>query len=179
MFQYIVAKVFKGRVMKYCVLFAGPVGCSKTPTAVYLSHKLNLPIFSNDAIRTEVIEDLGRLEEKEYIKRRDERLKQIARRGLSFILDASVDRRFQAVKEILEKRGYEYIIISFDLSKDFLVKLHKLKKYHRSVKKIDTLLKDHNDFLKKYEDKVGVKINDNNFANRLDLALVGVKKILK
>ncbi len=44
--------------MKKVILFAGAVGSGKTPISNYLSYKLNLPIYNNDAIRSEVIEDL-------------------------------------------------------------------------------------------------------------------------
>jgi len=40
---------------KFVILFAGAVGSSKSPIANYLSPKLNIPIFNNDAIRFEVI----------------------------------------------------------------------------------------------------------------------------
>jgi len=42
---------------KFCLTFAGAAGSSKTPISNYLSTKLLLPVFNNDAIRTEVIED--------------------------------------------------------------------------------------------------------------------------
>jgi adenylylsulfate kinase-like enzyme len=62
---------------KVCIIFAGAVGSSKTPISNYLSIKLNLPIFNNDAIRSEVIEDLGFFDSNEHIKRRNSRLEEI------------------------------------------------------------------------------------------------------
>lgn len=59
---------------KICITFAGAVGSSKTPISNYLSTKLNLPIFNNDAIRSEVIEDLGIFDSEEHLKRRNARL---------------------------------------------------------------------------------------------------------
>jgi cytidylate kinase len=50
---------------KICITFAGAVGSSKTPISNYLSSRLNLPIFNNDTIRSEVIEDLGVFDNKE------------------------------------------------------------------------------------------------------------------
>ena len=38
---------------KFCITFAGAVGGSKTPIANFLSTKLNLPVFNNDAIRSQ------------------------------------------------------------------------------------------------------------------------------
>lgn len=81
-----------------CIAFAGVVGSSKTPIANYLSCKLNLPVFNNDAIRSGVIEDLGMLDTKVYEKRRDERLKEIIKNKISFICDASIDRSFRSWK---------------------------------------------------------------------------------
>lgn len=49
-----------------CILFAGPIGSGKSPIANYLSYKLNLPIFNNDTIRTEVREDLLKMDVEEY-----------------------------------------------------------------------------------------------------------------
>jgi adenylylsulfate kinase-like enzyme len=108
---------------KYCLTFAGAVGSSKTPIANFLSTKLNLPIFSNDAIRSEVIEDLGKLDQEGYIKRRNDRLTAIAKSGMAFIYDASVDREWMDLKMHLVDYGYDWYIISLDLSKKLLKRL--------------------------------------------------------
>lgn len=79
---------------KFLITFSGPIGSSRTSIAYYLSWKLNIPIFNNDSIRTEVIEDTGLLNIQEYEKRRDERLKEIVEKNISFIYDASVDREW-------------------------------------------------------------------------------------
>ncbi len=52
-----------------CITFAAPVGSSKTPISNYLSGKLNLPIYNNEAARSEIIEDKGFLDEKNFTKR--------------------------------------------------------------------------------------------------------------
>lgn len=59
----------------YCILFAGAIGSGKSPIANYLSYKFNLPVFNNDIIRTEVKEDLLRMDEEEYERRRSQRKK--------------------------------------------------------------------------------------------------------
>ena len=62
-----------------CISFAAPVGTSKTPIATYLSWNTGLPIFSNDAIRSEVHQDTssGNLDQEIYLERRDERLTKV------------------------------------------------------------------------------------------------------
>lgn len=64
-------------MQKICITFAGCVGSSKTPISNYLSTKLNLPIFNNDAIRSEIIENKGFLNIEEHKKIRDRRLKEV------------------------------------------------------------------------------------------------------
>lgn len=60
-----------------CITFAGAIGSSKSPIANYLSISLGLPIFNNDSIRSEVTEDLGILDSKEYLKRRNKRFQEL------------------------------------------------------------------------------------------------------
>src|SRR3990170_7125982 len=101
---------------KYIVLFAAPVGTSKTPIAHFLSSKLSLPIHSNDAIRSEVAEDLLFFDQKEYEKLRDKRLEEIFKKGNSFIVDASIDREWDNYKNLINESNYKVFIISIDLS---------------------------------------------------------------
>jgi hypothetical protein len=160
---------------KFLITFAGAVGSSKTPIAHYLSWKLNFPIFSNDAIRTEVTEDFGLLNDAEYIKRRDNRLEEIIKSGLSFIYDASVDREWVNLKQELEVYGYQTFIISLDLSKELLTSLYKIKGYHETLVKIENFIADHENFLKQYSDVVGLHLLDNEFEDRLDISYQKVK----
>ena len=165
-------------VNKFLITFAGVVGSSKTPIAHYLSWKLNLPIFSNDAIRTEIIEDLDSFNEEEYKKRRDQRLEQVAKSELSFIYDASVDREWSNLKRKIEPHGYRTFIISLDLSKEFLISLHKTKGYQETLERIDSLAADHNTFLVQYKHEIGLCIQDKDFADRLKLSYQKVKNWL-
>jgi hypothetical protein len=95
-------------INKICITFAWPVGCSKTPISNYLSTKLNLPVFNNDAIRSEVIEDLWFFNNKEHIKRRDLRLNEIMELGVSFICDLSIDRKWDLFKKQLTDNNFKY-----------------------------------------------------------------------
>jgi predicted kinase len=111
--------------MPICITFAGPVGSSKTPIATYLSWNLNLPVFNNDAIRSEVAEDLGKFDVEVYKQRQKERAEQLIQSGINCILDASIDREWPNVKPKLLEKGYKCFIISLDLSRELMEKLHK------------------------------------------------------
>jgi DNA-binding Lrp family transcriptional regulator len=156
---------------KICITFAGAVGSSKTPISNYLSTKLALPIYSNDAVRSEVLEDLGVLDTDEYLKRRNSRLNEIFKSGVSFICDVSVDRQWKDFKEQLELHGYKWFIISIDLSKDFLKKLYEAKAYVESIKRLDKLIEEHERFLQEYVNDVNLHITENTFNVRLKESL--------
>ncbi len=155
------------------------VGSSKTPISNYLSIKLNLPVFNNDAIRSEVIEDLGFFDSNEHIKRRNLRLEEIIKIWNTFICDVSVDREWKKLKEILVSYDYDFFIISLNLSKDLLINLYKAKEYFNSLNKIDKIIEDHNTFLAKYLDDIKLNIIDNNFINRIQISYQAVSKYLE
>jgi hypothetical protein len=165
--------------MKYIVAFAGPVGSSKTPIALYLSSKFGLPIFNNDAVRTEVIEDLLMVDEEEFTKRRDRRLQDMLKSGQSFILDASGDRQTEEYERNVLKLGYRYFLISLDLGREFLVKLYKAKGYKESLNKVDQYISDHNYFLSKFNDRVSLHITEKEFPDRLTICENALKKWLE
>lgn len=158
-----------------CITFAGPVGSSKTPIATYLSWNLGLPIFNNDAIRSEVAEDLGKFDVDIYKQRQKKRAVALIESGISCILDASVDRSWPEMKPKLTEKGYSCFIISLDLSRNLMEKLHKAKGYNESFERLDSIMADHENFLKQYKDEVDISITDENFAERLKLCLEGVK----
>ena len=155
---------------KICITFSWPVGCSKTPISNYLSTKLNLPIFNNDAIRSEVIEDLWMLDNQEHIRRRDLRLNEIIKSGISFICDLSIDRHWNLFKKQLTDNNYKFYIISIDLSKELLIKLYNRKGYTESLISIDKFIEDHKMFLEKYSHEINLHIQDENFKNRCELS---------
>lgn len=164
---------------KFLITFAGAIGSSKTPIANYLSCKLNFPVLNNDAIRTEVPEELGYFSEEEYLKRRNERIRDVLENCPAIIYDASIDREWKNWEDKIAKAGYKIFIISLDLSKDFLIELYKIKGYHESAEKIDQFFSDHEEFVKNYSHLIGLKITDENFKNRLELAYSAVSEWLK
>ncbi|MDA3840310.1 MAG: hypothetical protein PF572_04435 [Patescibacteria group bacterium] len=161
---------------KYIITFAGPVGSSKTPISNYLSTKLGLPVYNNDSVRTEVLEDLGEYNEDEFLRRRDERIKYILEARKSFILDVSIDRIWKEYKEKIKEMGYEIFIISLDLSKEFLTKLYKIKGYFESLEKIDENMNDHKIFLENFSEEISISIDDKNFLDRLDKSHRAIQK---
>jgi len=117
---------------KIIILFAGAPGSSKTPIAHYLSWKFNLPIFSNDSIRSEINEEFDSFNDQEYKKRRDSRLRELADKNFSFIYDASIDRSWSYLNRQVKELGYQAFIISLDLNKKLLTSLYKRKGYKTS-----------------------------------------------
>lgn len=164
---------------RICITFAGAVGSSKTPISNYLSWKLNLPIFNNDAIRSEIIEDFGIFDNEEHIKRRNSRLEEVINNGKSFICDVSVDREWWEFKEKLIYFNYNVFIISLDLSKELLTKLYLSKKYFKSLERIDELIWDHDNFLNKYSNDINLHITDQNFINRIHTSYNEVREYLE
>ncbi len=156
------------------ILFAGPIGSSKTPIAYHLSYNLGLPIFNRDAIRVEVREDLGALDREQFERRARERLEEIIDKETSFILDASIDRKWSDYKPKIS--NYESFIISLDISKELLIELYNRKGYKASLKRIDRNYKQHQDFLSIYFEEVGLSITDKEFNNRLEYALEKAKE---
>jgi len=163
---------------KICITFAGVVGSSKTPISNYLSTKLNLPVFNNDALRTEVLEDLGKFDSQEHLKRRNKRLKETVKSGISFICDVSIDREWPTLRDLLKQNNYRWFIISLDLSKSFLVELYKIKGYGESLVELDKFLLDHNIFLKNYSDEISLHITDIDFNNRCETSYRKLKKLI-
>jgi len=163
-----------------CIAFAGMVGTSKTPIATFLSWNLALPIFSNDAIRSEIHEDTRSkiLDQELFVRTRDDRLKKIVNNRTDFILDASVDRKWKNVKQLLSDSDYKWFVISVDLTKQFVRELYQYKEYANTMSQIDKLYTEHDEFLKSYSNDVTLTINNNNFSNRMEICLSEVKKFI-
>ena len=161
-----------------CITFAGAIGSSKTPITNYLSTKLNLPVFNNDAIRSEILEDFGKFDSKEHMNRRDKMLGKIVKSKISFICDVSVDREWEMFNDILIKNNYRWFIISLDLSKKLLSKLYKIKGYNESLAKIDQVFLDHENFVNKYAGEIGLRITDKNFKKRCEISYKATIKLV-
>lgn len=165
--------------MRYLIAFAGPIGSSKSPIAHYLSLKFNLPILSNDVIRTEVIEDMGILDETEFRNRLKTRILNFLESGKAFVFDASVDRQWQNIEGEIFKYKYKVFLISLDLSFEFLEQIYKNKNYQDSLQRLKINFQDHQDFLKENSKFVSLSINDQNFLDRLSLSQKALSAWLK
>lgn len=160
----------------FCITFAAPIGTSKSPIAQYIANNLNLTIYQNDIIRTEVKEDLGIYDNEEFEMRCTERIQNIIRKRSAFVCDVSVDRRWPELKEQLMKNNYNCFVISINLSKDFITQLYKSKGYN--LDNLDQSIKDHEVFCSKNKDAIGMTINEADFPDRLEKSLTGCKKWL-
>lgn len=162
--------------MKKCLLFAGMPGVGKSSMAGYLSWKLGLPLLATDVIRAEVHQDnsSSELDIEEFNRRRDARMKELVDSGKDFILDGSIDRRWPEMKPQLEDAGYEFFIVSFDLSDELTDKL--LKTYPGDWGKPPKDYKDdHQKFLDDFGSDMNLAITDENYPTRLDDALTAVQ----
>jgi hypothetical protein len=106
-------------------------------------------------------------------------LGKIIKSKVSFICDASVDREWSEFKNMLIKNGYQYFIISLDLSKELLTKLYIAKKYFESLERIDELINDHDVFLKNNLNDIGLHLSDDNFKNRCQISYDKIVKWMK
>lgn len=156
------------------ILFAGPIGCSKSVVAIYLSWNLSFPIFSKDIIRNEIREDLGKLDKNKVDGIYEYRMASLIEKNANFILDTSIDRK--ADETLSQLTNYDIFVISFDISKNFLMKLWEYKGYELEEKVFDRNYREHLDFLDKYNNIVDLSIGDENFAERLELSLTVANK---
>lgn len=164
---------------KFVITFAGPIGSSKTPVTYYLSQRLSLPIINNDSIRTEVTEDLTTFSEEEFRNRVKARLGYLFESGKSFIYDASMDRKWEKVKEALVENGYEWFLISMDFEKGFLSEIYKAKGYEDSLKMIDENCLEHEKFLEEFSKDIGLHLKQEDFKDRLEISYNAVKNWLR
>lgn len=118
-------------------------------------------------------------EDPEYTKRKDARLNELITSRQSFIYDASIDRSYEKVANSLKQNEYQYFIISFDQSKEQLLKMGRAKNYNRYDELLEIWYADHQKFLGKYRDEVDLVIDDNNFPKRLELSLKDTKRFLE
>lgn len=163
--------------MSKVILFACPMWSSKFAIAHHISWNLNLPIFSRDAIRNEVKEDLGLWDAQEFESRYDPRFQELLDSKIDFILDSSIDRKYDEYMDMFKE--YDTFIISIDISKGHLEKMVEAKEYTTGVgSRLDKNYEDHQKFLEEHGDDIDLHITDENFKDRLNLTLDKVEKWL-
>ncbi|MFN7160867.1 MAG: hypothetical protein ACK4NC_04650 [Candidatus Gracilibacteria bacterium] len=164
-------------IKKFCILFAGMVGSSKIPIVQFLSCNLGVPIFDNDAVMAELIEDHMNfdVDQNEFAIKRDKRMYDLLTSEYSFVFASSIDGRWEYLKQILIENDYNIFIISIDLSRTFFEKLYIAKGYADSTERITLLYEQHEEFLKHFNNDISLHIKDEEFSDRLELSLEKVK----
>jgi len=180
----------------YAIVFAGVPGSSKTIVAHYLSAKFNLPIFSSDVLRYEIKEDLyleslsikedlmfdninnipGAIDE--FEKRMTARRLELLAAGQPVIFDGSVDRRWAETKKQLQDNDYTWFMIDKELSRPFLEELFAKTGRANFLPQLDNYYRHHQDFLDKYSLDISLKITDDLFKNRNQVAAQALEKYL-
>jgi hypothetical protein len=162
-----------------CVCFAGVPGSGKTGLAYRLSWELGLPIFSSDAIRNEIrLENNGILDVPAFDERRERYGKQVLARKHSFIYDGSVDRRWSEFKQEVEGAGYDWLLISLDLSSEFRRKLNGMDPKLIAEEHMVNYHKHHDQFLDQFGSDIALHITDETFEQRFELALSTAKPLV-
>lgn len=149
--------------------------------AHHLSTAFGWPILCNDVVRSEVKEDTlqPQLDRELYNARVVERIKELAIRPANLVYDASQDRGWERyLANFGGEPPYRFGVISFDLSREFYVRLLQAKQYDSTLTQADKLLADHTEFLQKHADTVICTITDANFSDRLQLAETAVRNFI-
>jgi hypothetical protein len=146
----------------YVILFAGVPDVGRLAAVNYISIRLNLPVFSNDALRyeTRLQNRQLQLDVPKFDTLRDERFGWVLKNHKSFIYDAGIDRRWPELKPELEKNGYSWKIISFNLSDELAQKLWREVSGNQPNEDEPNWLRQHADFVKKHGFEVDLKITD-------------------
>jgi hypothetical protein len=171
----------------FIITFAGVPGSGKTPMAFHISYTFRLPIIQMDAIRLEVREDLLIADNtdpharKEFLRRASTRYQKLLREDACFIDDSSVDRSWKQAEDDqyfkLYDHDYDYLIISMDLSRAFMQKLHAANQ-SLSHDRLDEYYQEHQTFLEQYSDDIGLHIIDDTFADRMTLCETAVSQFI-
>ena len=168
----------------FIVTFAGAPGSSKSIVAQHLSMRFDLPVLSRDTIRSEVKEDLltesinDPMALAEFERRYADRFNAALSAGKPFILDGSVDRSWGETKPKLEAAGYEWFIIDMELSRQFFTQLFGATRRPKSIEQLDAYLPQHDAFMERYGDEVNLRIDDDGFGRRLELAATALEEFL-
>lgn len=177
-------RILNSMPQPYAVCFAGVPGSSKSIVAHHLSCEFGLPIFSTDNIRFEVKEDM-RVPDiniptalAEYDTRVAERRRYFLSKNSPIILDGSVDRRWNGIRQELLEARYDWFVINMELSHDFLIDLFTATSRYHTIGELDVYLKQHHEFIREFKDVVQVTITDATFPDRLTVAAEALRQWL-
>lgn len=119
---------------------------------------------------------------KEFLDRSVSRYQALLQKGVCFIDDSSADRSWKQQPGDqyfqLKDHGYDYFIISMDLSADFIRKLHGAN-HSLSRDYLNKYYDGHQKFLEAYVADVALSITDDNFLRRMELCENAVSEFLK
>ena len=164
----------------YIVFFAGSVAAGKTDAAYYLSEQFNLPIFSSDAVRRDAKVEKNVVDIHDALNlfeaNRSSRLKAMLAKKQSFIIDASVDRRWAEYKKLAEENGFAYILISFDLSRKKIMDNKARFDHVESKQQFEKWIDDHQKFFDQHAGDAQLHITDENYTQRQELMSKLVKE---
>lgn len=169
---------------KYIIAFAGVPGSSKSIIAQHVSLNFNMPIFATDTVRFEVKEDLHIDDIREphalleYERRRQEVWKVLLATGRPFVLDASVDRRWAGIKSDLATAGYGWCLIAMELSSSFMRRLYRDTGRPEAVAELAVYMRQHQTFMNAYAPDIAIRITDETFADRKEIAQDAVSRFL-
>ena len=163
----------------FVIFFAGSTAAGKTEMAYYLSEQFGLPVFSTDAVRRDAkvkkdvvdIHDAMDLFESE----RDARCKAMFEKGESFIYDGSVDRKWAGLKKLAEEHSFNWLLVDFDLSTERIMKNKKMFDHIEPDSMFDKWIADHKQFHENHDQNAHLRITDNNYSQRYELASELVK----
>jgi len=167
----------------HVIFFAGATAAGKSDMAYYLSEQLGWPIFSTDAVRRDakvskdVVDIHDALEEFELA--RDKRIQAMFKGHKSFIVDASVDRKWPDYKKSAQDSGYNWILISFDLPKDRILKNKAMFDHIEPDEMFEQWIADHQKFLNEHSEEAQLHITHDNYSQRNDLAVDLVRQAIK
>jgi hypothetical protein len=169
---------------KFVITFAGVPGSCKTPIVNHLSPVFDLPVFNNDQLRFEIREDLmiNSINIPKVLKQYNIRVKKIRNEilssGKSIILDSSVDRKWPELKEELIEHEYTWFLISIDFSVKFMTELYVSTGRLRAVEELQAYDKQHQEFLLKYSQDVGLNLKDKDFINRAQICIDAIRQFV-
>jgi len=180
----------------YAVVFSGVPGTSKSITAQAISCEFQIPILSNDTVRFEVKEDLrvkhlsikedlefasvnqnGALVE--YDRRIKERRLEILDRGIPIVLDGSVDRTWETVKNDLMVNNYDWFMVDMELTRQFMEDLYRGTGREAFIDQLDSYFEDHRIFIEHHQADISVEITDDLFLDRRKVAIDGLHRFLE
>ena len=153
-----------------CITFSWTIWSGKSTISNYLSTKLNLPIFSNDSLRSEVFQDYWETNKTVHLELRNKRMEEVLKSGNSFIWDFSIDREWKDYKQLLSNYNYRFFLICIHSDSTSTTE----QKWPSSLKNFN----EHELFLNTYTSDLNLHITQENFKDRMNICYEWIEKII-